>query len=245
MQGERIAARMLKSIVQSDGGQRNASLFRKVLDQVGDKWSVLIVAVLEDGPRHFNEIKRQVGAISHRVLTRKLRDLAREGYVSRTVHPVRPPRVEYQLTPLGRSLVAQFTHLLEWTLQAVPQIERALETFDVSARSNPSSPRHALSSRGMTLRAAKMFFAERPPIGGRSRRGSVGPCRAFTRVWETQCFESRDQSGWLDAEELSGAVRSVDASLRKLQRRANVLLLATSPFDLRYHGPRRFAPRRG
>jgi DNA-binding HxlR family transcriptional regulator len=133
MQGEGIASGMLKSIVESYGGQANASPFRKVLDQVGDKWSVRIVAVLEDGPRRFNEIKRQVGEISHRVLTRKLRDLEREGYVSRTVHPVRPPRVEYQLTPLGRSLVAQFTHLLEWTLQAVPQIERARETFDRSA----------------------------------------------------------------------------------------------------------------
>ena len=72
--------------------------FRNVLDQVGDKWSFLILAVLEEGPQRFNEIKRLVGDISHRVLTRKLRDLERDGYVLRTVHPVRPPKVEYELT---------------------------------------------------------------------------------------------------------------------------------------------------
>jgi DNA-binding HxlR family transcriptional regulator len=121
---------MLKSIVGSYGGQGKECPFRKVLDQAGDKWSVSIVAVLEDGPRRFNEITRRVGDISHRVLTRKLRDLEREGYVSRTVYPERPPKVEYQLTPLGRSLANQLAQFLEWTLQAAPHIERAREAFD-------------------------------------------------------------------------------------------------------------------
>jgi DNA-binding HxlR family transcriptional regulator len=128
---------MLRAIVDGYGGQAKACPFRKVLDQVGDKWSVAIVAVLEDGPKRFNEITRQVGDISHRVLTRKLRDLEREGYVSRTVYPVRPPKVEYQLTPLGRSLANQFTQFLAWTLRVVPQIERAREAFD---RSHPGPP---------------------------------------------------------------------------------------------------------
>lgn len=113
--------------------------FRNVLDQVGDKWSFLILAVLEDGPKRFNEIKRLVGDISHRVLTRKLRDLERDGFVSRTVHPVRPPRVEYQLTRLGQSLLDPIKQFLNWTLQAFPEIKRARETFDRSA-TGKSSP---------------------------------------------------------------------------------------------------------
>jgi DNA-binding HxlR family transcriptional regulator len=107
--------------------------FRNVLDQVGDKWSFLIFAVLEDGPKRFNEIKRLVGDISHRVLTRKLRELERDGYVSRTVHPVRPPKVEYELTPLGRSLLKPIKQFLKWTLDAFPRIQRAREAFDRSA----------------------------------------------------------------------------------------------------------------
>jgi DNA-binding HxlR family transcriptional regulator len=109
--------------------------FRNVLDQVGDKWSFLILAVLEGGPNRFNEIKRLVGDISHRVLTRKLRDLERDGYVSRTVHPVRPPKVEYELTPLGRSLLVPIMQFLNWTLEAFPEIKRAREAFDRSGAS--------------------------------------------------------------------------------------------------------------
>jgi DNA-binding HxlR family transcriptional regulator len=76
--------------------------FRNVLDTIGDKWSFLVFAVLEDGPKRFNEIGRLVGDISQRVLTRTLRALERDGFVVRTVHPVSPPHVEYALTPLGR-----------------------------------------------------------------------------------------------------------------------------------------------
>ena len=83
---------MLKVAVDSYEQAKDCP-FRNVLDQLGDKWSFLILAVLEDSPKRFNEIKRQVGGISHRVLTRKLRELERDGYLSRTVHPVRPPHV--------------------------------------------------------------------------------------------------------------------------------------------------------
>ena len=75
-----------------------------VLARVGDKWSVLIVALLGDGPRRFNEIKRMVGGISQRMLTLTLRGLERDGLVTRTVFPTVPPRVDYELTPLGHSL---------------------------------------------------------------------------------------------------------------------------------------------
>jgi DNA-binding HxlR family transcriptional regulator len=107
--------------------------FRNVLDQLGDKWSFLILAVLEDGPQRFNEIRRLVGDISHRVLTRKLRELERDGYVLRTVHPVRPPKVEYQLTPLGRKLLKPIKQFLNWTLKVFPEIQRAREAFDRSS----------------------------------------------------------------------------------------------------------------
>jgi len=104
--------------------------FRNVLDKVGDKWSFLIFAVLEDGPKRFNEVKRLIGDISHRVLARKLRELERDGYVSRTVHAASPPRVEYALTGLGRSLLEPIKHFLDWAQNTYPQVQRARAAFD-------------------------------------------------------------------------------------------------------------------
>ena len=75
-----------------------------ILARVGDKWTVLIVALLGDGPKRFNEIKRMVGGISQRMLTLTLRGLERDGIVKRTIFATIPPRVEYELTELGRSL---------------------------------------------------------------------------------------------------------------------------------------------
>lgn len=118
--------------------------FRNVLDKVGDKWSFLIFAVLEDGPKRFNEIRRLIGDISQRVLTRKLRDLERDGYVCRTVHPVRPPKVEYSLTALGHSLLVPVKNFLGWALDAYPQIQRSREEYDrtegAQAGGNPKVP---------------------------------------------------------------------------------------------------------
>ena len=91
---------MLKVTVDSYEQAKDCP-FRTVLDKMGDKWSFLIFAVLEDGPKRFNEIKRSIGDISQRVLTKSLRDLERDGYLSRTVYPESPPRVEYELTDLG------------------------------------------------------------------------------------------------------------------------------------------------
>jgi DNA-binding HxlR family transcriptional regulator len=104
--------------------------FRNVLDQVGDKWTFLILVALEEGPKRFGEIRRTLGDISQRVLTRKLRDLERDGYVSREVFPERPPRVEYSLTDLGRSMLDPIRRFLDWTLNAFPEVKRAREAFD-------------------------------------------------------------------------------------------------------------------
>ena len=77
----------------------------EVLARVGDKWTVLVVSALGDGPKRFNELRRALGSISQRMLTLTLRGLERDGLVTRTVFPVIPPRVDYDLTKLGRSLL--------------------------------------------------------------------------------------------------------------------------------------------
>ncbi|TMC48260.1 MAG: helix-turn-helix transcriptional regulator, partial [Chloroflexi bacterium] len=85
-----------------------------VLARVGDKWSVLIIALLGDGPKRFNEMKRMVGGISQRMLTLTLRGLERDGLLTRTIFPTIPPRVDYELTKLGRSLRCAVEPLGSW-----------------------------------------------------------------------------------------------------------------------------------
>jgi DNA-binding HxlR family transcriptional regulator len=104
-----------------------------VLARVGDKWSVLIIMLLGDGPRRFNEIKRMVGGISQRMLTLTLRGLERDGLVTRTVFPTIPPRVDYELTELGRSLWTPVEALGLWARQNLPEIETARRKFDQAA----------------------------------------------------------------------------------------------------------------
>jgi DNA-binding HxlR family transcriptional regulator len=101
-----------------------------VLARVGDKWSVLIIVLLGDGPRRFNEIKRLVGGISQRMLTLTLRGLERDGLVTRTIFPTIPPRVDYELTRMGRSLRAAVEPLGSWARGHVGDIRKAQEKFD-------------------------------------------------------------------------------------------------------------------
>jgi DNA-binding HxlR family transcriptional regulator len=124
--------------------------FRSVLNKVGDKWSFLIFAVLEDGPRRFNEIKRLIGDISQRVLTKNLRDLEREGYVSRCVYPTNPPKVEYALTELGRSLLGPVTQFMNWAISAYPTIERSRREYDSARNDEPDSRTAPPLHRGPT-----------------------------------------------------------------------------------------------
>jgi DNA-binding HxlR family transcriptional regulator len=104
-----------------------------VLARIGDKWSVLIVALLGEGPRRFSEIKRMVSGISQRMLTLTLRGLERDGLVTRTVTPTIPPRVDYELTELGRSLWAPVEALGAWARTNQPAIEAARRRFDARA----------------------------------------------------------------------------------------------------------------
>ena len=101
-----------------------------ILSRIGDKWSVLVIMLLANGPRRFNEIKRMVGGISQRMLTLTLRGLERDGLVTRTVFPTIPPRVDYELTELGRSLRGPVENLGSWAFENLPQIQTAREKFD-------------------------------------------------------------------------------------------------------------------
>lgn len=103
---------------------------RTVLSRVGDKWSVLIVMALRDGPRRFNDIKRSVGAISQRMLTLTLRSMERDGLVTRKVFPTTPPRVEYELTKLGHSLLGPVDALGQWAVANEAEITQAQVRYD-------------------------------------------------------------------------------------------------------------------
>jgi DNA-binding HxlR family transcriptional regulator len=105
-------------------------LVSSVLARVGDKWSVLVVMFLADGSKRFNELKRLIGGVSQRMLTLTLRGLERDGLVTRTVTPTIPPRVDYELTELGRSLQKHAVALAGWANENQPAIESARSRFD-------------------------------------------------------------------------------------------------------------------
>ncbi len=108
---------------------------RRVLDLVGDKWSLLVIALLGGGPRRFTALKREIGSVSNRMLTLTLRQLERNGLVQRTVYPVVPPRVEYRLTDLGRTLWDAVQGIVAWTVAHHPA--RAEARADYDAREHP------------------------------------------------------------------------------------------------------------
>jgi DNA-binding HxlR family transcriptional regulator len=101
-----------------------------VLARLGDKWTVLVVMLLGEEPRRFSEIKRAVDGISQRMLTLTLRNLERDGMVTRTVTPTIPPRVDYALTGLGRSLRGPLTELGRWVGDHLDEIDAARKAFD-------------------------------------------------------------------------------------------------------------------
>jgi len=103
---------------------------RDVLNRVGDKWSVLVIVVLGGGSRRFSELKRLIAGISQRMLTHTLRGLERDGIVTRTVLPTVPPRVDYALTPLGRTLLETLSALARWASENHDAIDRARSEFD-------------------------------------------------------------------------------------------------------------------
>ena len=105
----------------------------EVLARVGDKWTVLVVMTLGPGPKRFNELRRGLGSISQRMLTLTLRALERDGLVKRTVFPTVPPRVDYELTPLGCSLLKPVNDIADWARKNRAAMEKARARFDAGS----------------------------------------------------------------------------------------------------------------
>jgi DNA-binding HxlR family transcriptional regulator len=106
---------------------------RGILDRLGDKWTTLIVIVLAQRPHRFSAIRRSIPDISKRMLTQTLRDLERDGLITRRVFPTKPPSVEYALTALGESLLEPLVHLVAWAEESQPTIATARSAFDATA----------------------------------------------------------------------------------------------------------------
>jgi DNA-binding HxlR family transcriptional regulator len=103
---------------------------RQILDRIGDTWSVLVVVMLVDGPHRYTELARRIQGVSPKMLTQTLRGLERDGLIGRTVHPVVPPRVDYALTGLGRSLYGLVEGLEKWAETHIDDVQAARKAYD-------------------------------------------------------------------------------------------------------------------
>lgn len=103
---------------------------RQVLDQIANKWTVLVIGLLEDGPKRFSSIQRSVDGISQKMLTQTLRRLERDGLVLRTVFPVVPPHVEYELTELGKTIIQPIAEIRQWAKNNIEDIRRSQLSYD-------------------------------------------------------------------------------------------------------------------
>lgn len=116
---------------KSPDKREDASVFkaecysRKVLDRIADKWTALIIRVLAEGTKRHNELRREITGISQKMLTQTLRSLENDGIVNRRVYPEVPPKVEYSLTPLGRSLIEPLEAVCKWAEKHLPELEAA------------------------------------------------------------------------------------------------------------------------
>lgn len=124
--------------MEAEGSPQQADLpapigcrVREVLDRVGDKWSMYTICQLGESPRRFTQLRKEVDGISQRMLTVTLRGLERDGLVYRQVFPVVPPRVEYSLTPLGRTLLCTVAPVLKWAAEHLQDIDAARMDYDL------------------------------------------------------------------------------------------------------------------
>ena len=106
---------------------------RVVLDRIGDKWTVLVIGSLADGSLRFSELRARIGGVAPKVLTQTLRAMERDGLLTRTVHAQVPPRVDYELTPLGASLTAPIATLTDWAETHLTQILGSRDSYDAAA----------------------------------------------------------------------------------------------------------------
>ena len=102
---------------------------RMVLDRIADKWTVLIVGALEEKTKRFGELRREIGGVSQKMLTQTLRGLERDGLVARMVHASVPPKVEYSLTELGRTLVPMLEEIREWSERNIEDVLKARKVY--------------------------------------------------------------------------------------------------------------------
>ncbi|MBB6034924.1 winged helix-turn-helix transcriptional regulator [Phytomonospora endophytica] len=121
-------------LIRGDGGRA----IRGILDRIGDKWTVLVVATLHGGRMRFGELLTRIPGVSQRMLTRTLRHLERDGLVGRTVYAEVPPRVEYELTDSGRTLVEPAVMLAEWAIENNPGIEASQKDYDERGQGDSS-----------------------------------------------------------------------------------------------------------
>jgi DNA-binding HxlR family transcriptional regulator len=126
----------VRILVPDEETQSECRALAQVLDRVGDKWTVMVVGVISGGPQRFNTILRTIGGVSHRMLTLTLRGLERDGLVTRTIYPTIPPKVEYELTDMGSSLVAPLRALSAWGRKNRPAIEKSRARFDAQAEAS-------------------------------------------------------------------------------------------------------------
>jgi DNA-binding HxlR family transcriptional regulator len=115
---------------------------RELLDRIADKWTTLVIGILSNAKRpvRFGELRREIQGISQKMLTQTLRDLERDGLVVRAVYPVIPPRVEYSLTPLGRTLDEPLRALAVWAQEHLPQVRAAQQAFDARGPAESGNP---------------------------------------------------------------------------------------------------------
>ncbi|MBA3872965.1 MAG: helix-turn-helix transcriptional regulator [Anaerolineae bacterium] len=105
---------------------------RRVLDLIADKWTVLIISLLETQRKRFSQLQRSIGGISQKMLAQTLRGLERDGLVTRTIYPEVPPRVEYELTPLGQTLIPTITAIRDWAETHIQSVSVAQTQYDAS-----------------------------------------------------------------------------------------------------------------
>jgi DNA-binding HxlR family transcriptional regulator len=122
-----------RTCASREGGEEVCGAISDMLARIGDKWSLLIVTTLGEGPMRFNELRRHIADISQKMLSSTLKVLERDGLVSRTVLPSAPPQVEYALTDLGRELLVPVSALAGWTAQNTKRILIARAEYDSRA----------------------------------------------------------------------------------------------------------------
>lgn len=112
---------------------------RLVLNRIADKWTVLVVSSLEGGTKRFSTLRREIGGVSQKMLTQTLRGLERDGLVTRTIYPSVPPKVEYSLTPLGRTLVSLLDSIRVWSETHIEEVLKAQTIYDSTDTSSLGS----------------------------------------------------------------------------------------------------------